>query len=146
MVSAVGCHTEKISAFVDHHLQPMTKELPSYVKDTTHLIKKLEALPEIPADTILITMDVRSLYTNIPNEEGKQAIKDFFRARSRPGDDMLSKVINVLLTLILTLNNFIFNGENYIQTNGCSMGTKCAPSYASLYMGWFEKINILPRP
>ena len=145
VVSAVGCHTEKISAFVDHHLQPMTKELPSYVKDTTHLIKKLDALPDIPADTILVTMDVRSLYTNIPNEEGKQAIKDFFRERARPGDEKLSKVINVLLTLILTLNNFIFNGENYIQTNGCSMGTKCAPSYASLYMGWFEKIHILPR-
>ena len=105
----------------------MTKELPSYVKDTNHLIQKLEALPEIPADTILVSMDVRSLYTNIPNEEGKEAIKEFFRARSRPGDDKLSKVISVLLTLILTLNNFLFNGENYLQTNGCSMGTKCAP-------------------
>ena len=25
------------------------------------------------------------------------------------------------------------------------MGTKCAPTYASLYMGWFERKYILPR-
>ena len=90
----------------------MAKQLSSYVQDTTHLIKKLEALPESPReDRILVTMDVRSLYTNIPNEEGKEAIKGFFRARSSPGDDKLSKVINVFLTLILTLNNFLFNEE-----------------------------------
>ena len=89
---------------MDHHLKPLNKQLPSYVQDTTDLIKKLEALPDDPReDTILVTMDVRSLYTNIPNEEGKEAIKSFFTARSKQGDDMLSKVIYVFLTLILTL-------------------------------------------
>ena len=29
VVSSVGCNTEKISAYVDHHLQPMNKQLPS---------------------------------------------------------------------------------------------------------------------
>ena len=89
-------------------------------------------------------MDLRSLYTNIPNDEGKEAIKSFFKARSKPGENMLSKVINVFLTLILTLNSFIFNDKNYVQINGCSMGTKCAPTYASLYMGWFVNQCILP--
>ena len=146
VVSSVGCHTEKISAFVDYHLQPMNKELSSYVQDTTDFVKKIESLPDDPREeTILVTMDVRSLYTNIPNDEGKEAIKSFFRARSRPGDNILSKVINTFLTLILTLNNFVFNDDNYVQINGCSMGTKCAPSYASLYMGWFENLHILPR-
>ena len=43
------------------------------------------------------------------------------------------------------LNNFVFNGINYIQINGASMGTKCAPTYASLFMGRFEEEKILPR-
>ena len=146
VVSSVDCHTEKISAFVDYHLQPMNKELESYVQDTTDFIKKLESLPEDNREeTILVTMDVRSLYTKIPNKEGKEAIKGFFEKRSRPGDSRLSKVIQVFLSLILTLNNFVFNGTNYLQINGCSMGTKCAPTYASLYMGWFEHKFILPR-
>ena len=29
------------------------------------------------------------------------------------------KVITIFLTLILTLNNFIFNSRNYLQTKGC---------------------------
>ena len=145
VVSSVSCHTEKISKFVDHHLQSMNKELESHVQDTTDLVKKLESLPECPKEeTILVTLDVRSLYTNIPNNEGLDAIKSYFRSRAAPGDQILSKVICTFLTLILTLNNFVFNGVNYVQTNGASMGTKCAPTYASLFMGKFEERYILP--
>ena len=76
-------------------------------------------------------MDMRSLYTNIPNDEGMEAIRTFIRAQARPGHNILSKVISTFLALILTLNNLIFNDENFVNINGCSMG----PSYASLYMG-----------
>ena len=131
---------------MDYHLQPINKSLPSYVQDTTDLLKKLENVPDDPREeTILVTMDVRSLYTNIPNEEGIEAIKSYFQARASPGDRILSKVICTFLRLILMLNNFVFNGTNYIQINGASMGTKCAPTYASLFMGRFEQQKILPR-
>lgn len=146
VVSSIGCHTERISKYVDHHLQPMNKNLESYVQDTTDLCKKLENLPEDPRkDTILVTMDVRSLYTNIPNNEGLEAVRTYFRSRAAPGDQILSKVICTFLSLILMLNNFLFNGENYVQVNGASMGTKCAPTYASLFMGRFEEMHILPK-
>ena len=46
--------------------------------------------------------------------------------------------------MILTLNNFIFNGKHYLQIKGCAMGTKCAPSYANLFMDNFESKNIYP--
>ena len=146
VVSSVGCHTEQISSYVDHHLQPFNKELESYVKDTTDFVRKIEALPVEPnEDQILVTMDVKSLYTNIPNAEGMEAVKSCFRARAKPGDGILAKVIIQFLTLILTLNNFLFNDEHYIQINGCSMGTKCAPTYACIFMGWFENRYILPK-
>ena len=145
VVSSVGCATEKISSFVDYNLQPLNRDLPSYVQDSTSFIKKIESLPEDKRERFLVTMDVRSLYTNIPNEEGIDAVKDFLRKRSRPGDNYLSRVLAIFLRLILTLNNFIFHDQNFIQINGCSMGTKCAPPYASLFMGWFEALHIYPR-
>ena len=46
--------------------------------------------------------------------------------------------------MILTLNNFIFNGEHYLQTKGCEMGTKCPPSYANLFLDEFESKNMYP--
>lgn len=146
VVSSINCHTERISQFVDHHLQPLTKKLTSYIQDTTDFLRKLKNLPDkLPENTLLVTMDVRSLYTNIPNSEGIQAVKSYLEARGEPGDRELSQVISNFLTLILTLNNFQFNDENYVQINGASMGTKCAPSYATLFMGKFEETYILPR-
>ena len=146
VVSSINCHTERISQFVDHHLQPLTKKLTSYVQDTTDFLRKLQSLPDkLPENTLLVTMDVRSLYTNIPNDEGIAAVKSYLEARGQAGDRELSQVISTFLTLILTLNNFQFNDDNYVQVNGASMGTKCAPTYATLFMGKFEETHILPR-
>ncbi len=39
----------------------------------------------------------------------------------------------------MTLNNFSFNGEQYLQTNGTAMGTRMAPSYANLFMADLEE-------
>lgn len=41
--------------------------------------------------------------------------------------------------MVLKKNNFTFQGEHYLQTNGTAMGTKMAPSYANIFMGKVEK-------
>ena len=40
--------------------------------------------------------------------------------------------------MILTLNNFFFNDNHYLQIQGTTMSTKMAPSYANLFLGYFE--------
>ena len=143
VVSSIDCHTSKISEFVDHHLQSVVQETSSYVKDTNDFLNKLNTCSgEIDDNTILVTMDVKSLYTNIPNDEGIRATRTFL---ARAGKAALIPVITKFLWLILTLNNFVFNGINYLQTNGASMGTKCAPNYANLFMAYFEETFIYPR-
>ena len=37
------------------------------------------------------------------------------------------------------MNNFTFNGGNYLQVGGTAMGTRLAPSYANLFMGQLEE-------
>ena len=143
VVSSIECHTSKISEFVDHHLQPVVQGTTSYVKDTNDFINKLNTCSkDIDGDTILVTMDVKSLYTNIPNDEGVRAARTFL---GRASKGVLIPVITKFLWLILTLNNFIFNGINYLLTNGASMGTKCASNYANLFMAYFEETFIYPR-
>ena len=41
--------------------------------------------------------------------------------------------------MILTMNNFSFDNEHYLQKHGTAMGTRMAPSYANLFMGKFEQ-------
>ena len=142
VISSINCHTTKISEFVDYHLQPFVKSLYSYVQDTTDFLNKIkDASKNLPEQTILVTMDVKSLYTNIPNQEGIDAVKSFLEYSEK---QHLIPVIKAFLWLILTLNNFTFNDKNFLQTSGVSMGTKCAPTYANLFMGYFENTYILP--
>ena len=43
-----------------------------------------------------------------------------------------------MIEQILTMNNFEFNGEHYLQIQGTAMGMRMAPSYANIFMGRLE--------
>ena len=58
VVSSVNCHTYTISKYVDFHLQPIVKNIPSYVRDTTDFLQKLDKVKSIPNDCLLVTVDV----------------------------------------------------------------------------------------
>ena len=51
----------------------------------------------------------------------------------------LPKNICDLIRMILTMNNFSFNNEHYLQKHGTAMRTRMAPSYANLFIGKFEQ-------
>ena len=124
IVSGCGSLTENISAYVDS------------VKDTSDFITKIHDLKGIPQNACLVTLDVKSMYSNIPHSDGIKACDHFMSegGKSQEARSVTSKLIN----LVLTKNNFQFNGENYLQVLGTAMGTKMAPSYASLFMGKLE--------
>ena len=61
--------SERISAFVDSLLQTIAKSQKSYLKDTTDFINIIERT-KLPENTFLVSLDVTSLYTNIPQGEG----------------------------------------------------------------------------
>ena len=81
-------------------------------------------------------MDITSLYTVIPNNEGLQALIFFFDQRTikEPSSETLLR----LAELVLTLNCFSFADNHYKQVNGVAMGTKMGPSYANLFVGYIE--------
>ena len=70
VVCSVGCHNANISKFLDYNLQPIVQNIPSYVQYSNNFLNKINTAKNIPANCLLVTMDVKSLYTNIPNSEG----------------------------------------------------------------------------
>ena len=111
VINSIECHTSEISRFVDHHLQPVVKQIPSYIKDTNHFINKVNNF-SVPVNSILVTMDVRSLYTSIPNNEGIAATKK--RYDSYIHKTISTKIIT-FLALILTLNNICSSICKYLH-------------------------------
>jgi hypothetical protein len=78
-------------------------------------------------------MDVASLYTNIPHDEGIAACRKIWEQRTvqEPPTECLVE----MLTLVLKNNNFTLDGYQYLQINGTAMGTKMTPSYANILLG-----------
>ena len=74
IVSSVNCHTANIWKYVDYHTQLIVKEILSYVKNTQDFLKILEKVKDIPQESLLVTLDVKSLYVNNPNNEGIKAV------------------------------------------------------------------------
>ena len=122
IVSSNSHPTERISQFVDYHLQPLVHKLLSFVKDTNDFLNKLLTIGNLPADSLLVTLDVSSLYTNIPYNEGINACDHFLR--TRPHNNIPTGTLCDLIRMILTMNNFSFNDNHYLQIHGTAMGTK----------------------
>ena len=131
----LGCDgpTERISSFVDYILQPIAKAQKSYLKDTTDFINFIERT-KIPKNTTLVSMDVTSLYTNIPQDEGITTVCKAYEAFYYRNIPILTNSLKEMLQLILGENSFSFNGRNYLQTHGTAMGTKMAVAFANIFM------------
>ena len=146
IVSSNSHPTERISQFVDYHLKPLVQTTQSFIKDTTHFLTKLQQLGQLPNNAILVTLDVSSLYTNIPHNEGINACRHFLETRNRTPSTISSETLCDLIRMILTMNNFTFNDKHYLQTHGTAMGTRMAPSYANLFLAKFETDALLRAP
>ena len=147
IVSGCGGPTEKISQLIDLHLKLHIPEIKSYLRDSSHLISLLESTP-IPKDCTLATIDVKSLYLNIPHEDGINAVLNRLYGTQELADDMTipPNTMTDLLKIVLEQNYFQFADKMYHQVQGTAMGTKMAPSYANLFMAELEEILLANYP
>ena len=74
VISNCRTPTEKISEFVDFHLQPIVGMLLDIIRDTTDFLCRLRVLGDIPQGAIICSLDVVGLYPHIPHNEGLNSI------------------------------------------------------------------------
>lgn len=128
--------TEKISSFIDSLIKDIPSSFPSYIKDTNHFLREVSNLT-VPAGGYLVTMDVASLYTNIPHAEGIASAVSAYAGSSQPRQ-LDKDTVETLLNLVLKYNHFEFEDKHYLQISGTAMGTKMAPNYANIFMASLE--------
>ena len=141
--SNCGTTTEKVSEFLDHHLQPVMKGGRSYVKDTQDFLEKLKHLGKVPSNAILVTADVVGLYTSIPHEAGLEALYEKLKERVEkkiPSSDLVN-----MAEFVLKNNNFEFDSKVEKQISGTAIGTKFVPRYACVFMNKVEREFLFGR-
>ena len=114
------------------------KALSSYVRNTTHFLSKIINLGDQPANCLFATLDVASLYTNIPNDQGIQAARETLETHRSNFEKPSTNNLMILLEKVLKMNNFDFANRHFLQIGGKAMGTTVASSFANTYMGWLE--------
>ena len=137
IIADCGSESYASAAYIDHFLAPLAKQHKSYLKDTKDFINKIAKI-KAKEGTFIATIYVDSLYTNIDNTNGLEAVKQIFN--KNPDPKRPDKEILELLKINLEKNDFEFNSQLYLQTWGTSMGKKFAPNYANLFLAeWEEK-------
>ena len=127
VISNCETPTEKMSEFLDHHLQPVIKGGTSYVKDANHFLEKLKELGKVPPNAVLVTADLKALHEKLEERNEK----------SVPTADLVNMV-----DFVLKNNYFEFDSCIKQQLSGTAIGTKLVPPYACiLWIRW--KVHFL---
>ena len=124
----------------------MVRNAKSYIQDTTDFLNSFNNIDNLPEDIILVTVDVVSLYSNIPHDEGLKALDRFLN--NYPDTPLEKNYILKLNEFILKHNYFSFDDDNmfYLQIKGTAMGTRMAPQYANIFVADLEEEFLITYP
>ena len=143
IVNTRGSPTYNLAQHLAGVIAPLTGKTFSFVKNAPHFVEKVNKL-KVPDSTIMVSFDVKSLFTNVPILEALHVI----RRQLEPDDTLSSRStmntssIIELLHICLTTTYFSFEGQYYQQNDGAAMGSPLSPIVANIYMEHFEKIAI----
>lgn len=136
IVSCVQSPLSKLAKFLKNILNNIVNKSNSYIKDSWHFKEKIKNV-EIPENYKIISLDVVSLYTNIPIELALKLIEGKWGEIKKFTDiplDEFQKAIS------LTLNSTYFSFKNtfYKQIDGCAMGSSISSVVAQLVLEELE--------
>lgn len=145
IISAVSCPNSGISSYVTEILtKAYDKNNDYYVADSFEFSNYINDM-QLPQSHVLVSLDVVSLFSNIPTELAIKCISDKWDLVSEhcqlPKDTFLE-----LLQFVFNSTVFTFNGQFYQQIFGVSMGSDVSPIVAQWVMDYIvtEAIKKLP--
>ena len=133
--SAINAPTYKIVKFI----VPILKSLTSNEYTVKDSFAFAEEIVEQDSEFLMGSLDVDSLFTNIPLEETID-ICTYTLFENMEKVEGLSKIeFKELLSLATKESYFIFNGQLYKQVDGVAMGSPLGPTLANAFLVHSEK-------
>lgn len=150
IISQINGPAADINHIVDKYLEVAMRHIPEILQDTTDFLNKIKNITQISDKTILITADITSLYTNIPQKEGAAWVSEFYEETIKHWTAADKSQLPYLppyrlrdmILHILSSATFTFNGKTYKQLFGTTMGASFSVRYANVYMcQWIRKFR-----
>ena len=141
VLSTPGSSYENLNKFLSHFFEKLPgANIETNSKDAR---AALEAT-KLDEDELVVSPDVKSLYTNVPVEEAiEMTLKELYSSDEVP--EIPRSAMKSLLRLAVTNVHFKCNKMWYTQSDGLAMGASLAVLLANLWMKSFEKSFRKPK-
>ena len=140
IVSSIGSCTYKIAKRLAPILTQYSQQVQSYIRNTKELVEEVRSW-EIKQDEVLISFDIKALYTSVPVEDALKAVNNRLQCDQSLEDwcGYTRETILALLKLCLNCSYFKFRDNHYSMEDGLAMGSPVSPPVANLFMAEFEE-------
>ena len=106
------------------------------IKDSRDFINIMSQIGDIPENVIFVNVDVLGLYHGIPHKGELKLLNNALEKREQKHIP-IEKLVN-MAEFVLKNSFFKFNGSVKQQVSGTATGTKCASTYACIFMDTVE--------
>ena len=136
ITSAIGSTPHRIAKAISKILTPLLGTIsPSHIRHSGHL---LEQIRNIDTNNMsLASLDVESLYTNIPVDKCLDALRDHLK-KTKPTLPIPADTLIDICALCCQMNFFYFDNNYYVQKFGLPMGNPVSCAIACLYLELLE--------
>ncbi|CAD6225600.1 GSCOCG00011838001-RA-CDS, partial [Cotesia congregata] len=144
VVSCIKSPCYKLAKFLHGLLTPLINTFEFNIRNSTEMVRFINNT-RLPPDYILVSLDVVSLFTNIPKALVLEIINEEYetiRELVKVSKGKLCSLINVCFKT----SYFTFNNVFYLQLDGSSMGNPASPVLANLVMDYvlWKIVDSLP--
>ena len=139
ILSMTGSATHRTAKFLAKVLKPVEQFFCQHcIKDSFALVDSLTQFNREGncGDYVLASVDVVSLFTNVPVNKCLDVISDCINQNVSINFDR--GLLLRLLTLCVSDVQFLFNGTFYRQVDGVAMGSPLGPILANIFVGYIE--------
>ncbi|KAM4048601.1 LOW QUALITY PROTEIN: uncharacterized protein ACNLHF_011402 [Anomaloglossus baeobatrachus] len=109
IVLGVGSIGQNVGIYLDEILNPFVTSLSSYIRDSMDFIKRIKGVT-VDSGTFLASIDVETLYSSIPHDQGMRAIEYFLSTRGQQFETHKQLILS-LLHFVLHNNFLMFDGS-----------------------------------
>ena len=135
IISQIGSSTYNLAKFLLTFIQPYTTNEYT-VKDSFHFVSMIDSKDH---RLVMASLDVDSLFTNIPLQETIDIVTEKVYANKRKVNGITKSDFKKLLQLSTEGTVFYFNGSYYRQKDGVAMGSPLGPALANAFLCHHEK-------
>jgi len=137
IISMSGTVTHDVAQYINGLIRPYLNS-DKIVKSSTEVLAQIREL-NISQDDHLVSLDVESLFTNVPvNDTIEYIMEAVYNHPNLASPEISAPTLKTLLLICTTETPFEFCGETYVQVDGVSMGSPLGPTFADFYMAELE--------